>query len=131
MTGSVASLPSERAAPALWGGNLLEFPRGLGQFQLSFPTEPRCQMRSSGKSQRQSSAPLFRDHGFRPNQCGKCRALAYTHIRNAGSSSRREKQGEEKRVNKESEQERTDQFLLLLALISVLAIHGKVVEQSI
>ena len=77
VTGPVASSPSERAAPALWGGNLLEFPRGLGQFQLSSPTEPRCQMRSSGKSQRQGPVtPLVRDRWIGSHMLGKCSDLS-------------------------------------------------------
>jgi len=68
VTGPVASSPPERAAPALWGGNLLEFPRGLGQFQLSFPTEQTCKFRSSGRSQRQDPVtPLVKESWVRPH----------------------------------------------------------------
>ncbi len=72
MTGLVASSPPERAAPALWGGNLLEFPRRLGQFQLSFPTEQACEFRSSGESQRQGpDTPLVRDRWIGSHMLGK------------------------------------------------------------
>jgi hypothetical protein len=77
VTGPVASLPPERAAPALWGGNLLEFPRGLGQFQLSFPTEQACEFRSSGESPRRGSdTPLMRGRWIRSHLLGKCGDLS-------------------------------------------------------
>ena len=72
VTGPVASSPSERAAPVLWGGNLLEFPRGLGQFQLSFPTEQACELRSSGGSQRQGpDSPLVRGRWIGSHMLGQ------------------------------------------------------------
>jgi len=77
VAGPVASSPSERAAPALWGGNLLEFPRGFGQFQLSFPTEQACEFRSSGKSPRKGSDTLLvRDQWIKPHLRGRCGATS-------------------------------------------------------